>query len=91
MNLSLVLCLFGILGFILNRKHMILMIFTISIELMLLAVTLLVLISSYAFDDIAEVIAIAGVPNQPLARYFCSIYTTDYQSATGHFSFRLNF
>ena len=66
MNLSLVLFLFGILGFILNRKHMILMIFTISIELMLLAVTLLVLISSYAFDDITEVIAIAGVPNQPL-------------------------
>ena len=64
MNLSLVLFLIGILGFILNRKNIILMI--ISIELMLLAVTLLVQISSYAFDDIAGqtysiyIIAIAG-------------------------------
>jgi NADH-ubiquinone oxidoreductase chain 4L len=64
MNLSLVLFLIGILGFILNRKNIILMI--ISIELMLLAVTLLVLISSYAFDDITGqtysiyIIAIAG-------------------------------
>ena len=39
----------GILGFILNRKNIILMI--ISIEIMLLAVTLLVLISSASFDD----------------------------------------
>ena len=51
MNLSLVLFLIGILGFVLNRKNIILMI--ISIELMLPAVTLLVLISSYALDDIA--------------------------------------
>ncbi|KAF2993199.1 NADH dehydrogenase subunit 4L [Neopestalotiopsis sp. 37M] len=64
MNLSLMLFLIGILGFILNRKNIILMI--ISIELMLLAVTLLVLVSSYAFDDIAGqtygiyIIAIAG-------------------------------
>lgn len=64
MNLSLVLFLIGILGFILNRKNIILMI--ISIEIMLLAVTLLVLISSYGFDDIAGqtysiyIIAIAG-------------------------------
>ncbi len=49
MNLSLFLFLIGILGFILNRKILILMI--ISIEIMLLAVTLLVLISSYSFDD----------------------------------------
>jgi NADH-ubiquinone oxidoreductase chain 4L len=49
MNLSLVLFIIGILGFILNRKNIILMI--ISIEMMLLAVTLLVLISSYSFDD----------------------------------------
>ena len=49
MNLALFLFLVGILGFILNRKNIILMI--ISIEIMLLAVTLLVLISSFAFED----------------------------------------
>jgi NADH-ubiquinone oxidoreductase chain 4L len=50
MNLSLVLFLIGILGFVLNRKNIILML--ISIEIMLLAVTLLVIISSFSFDDI---------------------------------------
>jgi len=49
MNLSLLLFLVGILGFILNRKNIILMI--IAIELMLLSVTLLILISSFNFDD----------------------------------------
>ncbi|KAG9018620.1 NADH dehydrogenase subunit 4L [Tulasnella sp. 427] len=49
MNLSLLLFLVGILGFILNRKNIILML--ISIEIMLLAVTFLMLISSYQFDD----------------------------------------
>ena len=49
MNLFLLLFLIGILGFILNRKNIILMI--ISIEIMLLAVTLLVLISSFSYDD----------------------------------------
>ena len=49
MNLSLILFLIGILGFILNRKNIILMI--IAIEIMLLAVTLLILISSFSFDD----------------------------------------
>ena len=49
MNLSLLLFLVGILGFILNRKNIILMI--IAIEIMLLAVTLLLLISSFSFDD----------------------------------------
>jgi NADH-ubiquinone oxidoreductase chain 4L len=50
MSLSLVLFLIGILGFILNRKNIILII--ISIELILLRVTILVLVSSYQFDDI---------------------------------------
>lgn len=49
MVLSLLLFLIGILGFTLNRKNIILLI--ISIEIMLLAVTLLVLISSFSFDD----------------------------------------
>ena len=49
MNITLILFLIGILGFVLNRKNIILMI--ISIEMMLLAVTLLILISSYNFND----------------------------------------
>ena len=64
MNLSIILFLIGILGFILNRRNIILMI--IAIEIMLLAVTLLVLISSFGFDDNAGqtlsiyIISIAG-------------------------------
>ena len=64
MTLSIILFLIGILGFILNRKNIILII--ISIEMILLAVTLLVLVSSYHFDDIIGqtygiyIIAIAG-------------------------------
>ena len=50
MNLSIILFLIGILGFVLNKKNIILML--ISIEIMLLAVTFLVLISSLGFDDI---------------------------------------
>ena len=49
MNFSLILFLIGILGFVLNRKNIILMI--VAIEIMLLAVTLLILIVSYGFND----------------------------------------
>jgi NADH-ubiquinone oxidoreductase chain 4L len=49
MVFSLSLFLIGILGFILNRKNIILLI--ISLEIMLLAITLLFLISSFSFDD----------------------------------------
>ena len=49
MNLSLILFLIGILCFVLNRKNIILMI--VAIEIMLLAVTLLILIVSYGFND----------------------------------------
>ena len=64
MNLSLILFLIGILGFVLNRKNIILML--ISIEIMLLAITFLILVTSLSFDDILGqtyaiyVIAIAG-------------------------------
>jgi NADH-ubiquinone oxidoreductase chain 4L len=64
MNLSLILFLVGILGFVLNRKNIILML--ISIEIMLLAITFLILLYSFSFDDIlgqvfaVYVIAIAG-------------------------------
>nr|WBU10898.1 NADH dehydrogenase subunit 4L [Malassezia sp.] len=50
MNLSLILFIIGILGFVLNRKNILLMIF--SIEIMLLSVTVLVLTTSTYFDDI---------------------------------------
>ena len=64
MNLSLILFTIGILGFVLNRKNIILML--ISIEIMLLAITFLILVSSLSFDDILGqtyaiyIIAIAG-------------------------------
>jgi NADH-ubiquinone oxidoreductase chain 4L len=64
MNLSLILFLIGILGFVLNRKNIILML--ISIEIMLLSVTIIILISSLNFEDITGqvygiyIITIAG-------------------------------
>jgi NADH-ubiquinone oxidoreductase chain 4L len=63
-NLSLILFLIGILGFVLNRRNIILLL--ISIEIMLLAVTLFILFTSIVFDDILGqtfgiyIIAIAG-------------------------------
>jgi NADH-ubiquinone oxidoreductase chain 4L len=50
MSLPLILFSTGILGFVLNRKNIILML--ISIEIMLLAITFLILMSSINFDDI---------------------------------------
>ena len=50
MNLSLILFLIGILGFVLNRRNIILML--ISIEIMLLSITFLILLGSLSFDDI---------------------------------------
>lgn len=64
MSLSLVLFLIGVLGFVLNRKNIILML--ISIEIMLLAITFMILVSSLNFDDILGqvyaiyIVAIAG-------------------------------
>ena len=64
MNLSLIILIVGIIGFILNRKNIILLL--ISIEIMLLSITFLVLITSLSFDDIlgqtfaVYIIAIAG-------------------------------
>ena len=50
MSLTLVLFLIGVLGFVFNRKNIILML--ISIEIMLLSITFLILISSMNLDDI---------------------------------------
>jgi NADH-ubiquinone oxidoreductase chain 4L len=52
------------MGFILNRKNLLMLL--ISIELMLLAVTLIILMSSYAYNDASGhtfavlIVAIAG-------------------------------
>ena len=64
MRFGLILFLIGILGFVLNRKNIILML--ISIEIMLLSITFLILLSSLSYDDILGqtlsiyIIAIAG-------------------------------
>jgi NADH-ubiquinone oxidoreductase chain 4L len=64
MSFSLILFLIGILGFVLNKKNIILML--ISIEIMLLSITFLILVSSLCFDDVLGqtfsiyIIAIAG-------------------------------
>lgn len=64
MKLSLVLFIIGVLGFVLNKKNIILML--ISIEVMLLSITFLILISSMSYDDILGqtfsiyIISIAG-------------------------------
>ena len=64
MRFALILFLIGILGFVLNRKNIILML--ISIEIMLLAITFLILLASLSFDDILGqtyaiyIISIAG-------------------------------
>jgi NADH:ubiquinone oxidoreductase subunit K len=64
MNITLILFLIGILGFVLNRKNIILML--ISIEIMLLSITFLILVSSLNMDDIIGqtyaiyIIAVAG-------------------------------
>ena len=50
MNLSLIIFLVGVLGFVLNRKNIILML--ISIEILLLAITFLILIALLNFYDI---------------------------------------
>ena len=46
---SLILFIIGFIGFILNRKNIILML--ISIEIMLLSITILILLNSLYFDD----------------------------------------
>jgi NADH-ubiquinone oxidoreductase chain 4L len=64
MTLSIVLFIIGLLGFALNQRNILLLI--ISLEIMLLATTVLFLLSSLSFDDILGqtygiyVIAIAG-------------------------------
>jgi len=91
MTLSIVLFLLGILGFVLNRKNIILML--ISIEIMLLAVTVLVIVSSFAFDDIVGqtysiyIIAIAGAESAIGLGILVAFYRlTIYEDFAIHFS-----
>jgi NADH-ubiquinone oxidoreductase chain 4L len=64
MSLTIILFLIGMLGFVLNKKNIILLL--ISIEILLLSVTFLILLSALGFDDIlgqtfsVYVISIAG-------------------------------
>ena len=50
MSLPLILFLIGVIGFILNRRNLILLL--ISIEIILLSVTLLILIASNIYNDV---------------------------------------
>lgn len=50
MSFSLILFLIGLLGFVLNRKNILLMI--MCIEILLLSLTIMIVISSLAMDDI---------------------------------------
>lgn len=64
MNLSILLFSIGLLGFVLNRKNIILML--IAIEIMLLGATLFILLGSLSIDDIfgqvyaVYIISVAG-------------------------------
>jgi NADH-ubiquinone oxidoreductase chain 4L len=64
MGMSLWLLLIGILGFVLNRKNILLML--ISLEVVLLSLTLLIVLGSMNFDDIVGqifgvyIISVAG-------------------------------
>ena len=78
MSLPLILFLIGILGFVLNRKNIILML--ISIEIMLLSITFLILVSSLSFDDILGqtyaiyIITIAGAESAIGLGIFVAFY-----------------
>ena len=64
MNLSLIIFIVGIIGFILNRRNIILLL--ICIEMIILAITLMILLAAFAYDDILSqvfaiyIICIAG-------------------------------
>ena len=64
MTITLLLFLLGLIGFIINRKNMILIL--LCIEIILLSITLIILLSSNIFDDIIGqtfgifIIAVAG-------------------------------
>ena len=76
MSLSSLLFLIGILGFVLNRKNIILML--ISIEIMLLAITFLILINSLNFNDILGQIYAIYIIYKELYLEYCNFRLEDY-------------
>lgn len=64
MKLSLIIFIIGLLGFILNRKNLIMLL--ISLEIIILAITLMILVASLQYDDLIGqtfaiyIISIAG-------------------------------
>lgn len=78
MNLSILLFIIGVLGFVLNRRNLILML--ISIEIMLLAITYLILEGSINFDDILGqtyaiyIISVAGAETAIGLSIFVAFY-----------------
>jgi NADH-ubiquinone oxidoreductase chain 4L len=78
MYLSLLLFIIGVLGFVLNRRNLVLML--ISLEVMLLSITYLILISSVCFDDITGqvygiyIISIAGAESAIGLGIFVAFY-----------------
>lgn len=99
MSLSLILFLIGILGFVLNRKNIILML--ISIEIMLLSITFLILVSSLSFDDILGqtyaiyIITIAGAESAIGLGILVAFYRLNYSLfsiclSSGHKTYTIN-
>jgi NADH-ubiquinone oxidoreductase chain 4L len=88
MSLTLVLFLIGILGFVFNRKNIILML--ISIEIMLLSITFLILVSSINLDDIIGqtyaiyIIVVAGAESAIGLAILVAFYRLKHSSITNY-------
>lgn len=88
MSLTLVLFLIGVLGFVLNRKNIILML--ISIEIMLLSITFLILVSSINLDDIIGqiyaiyIIVIAGAESAIGLAILVAFYRLEHSSISNY-------
>jgi NADH-ubiquinone oxidoreductase chain 4L len=91
MNLTLILFLIGILGFVLNRKNIILML--ISIEIMLLSITFLILVSSLNIDDIIGqtyaiyIIVIAGAESAIGLGILVAFYRLNFSQVSYYLSY----
>ena len=94
MNITLILFLIGILGFVLNRKNIILML--ISIEMMLVSITFLILVSSLNIDDIIGqtyaiyIIAVAGAESAIGLGILVAFYRLTWSLVTACLSLSLN-
>ena len=92
MNITLILFLIGILGFVLNRKNIILML--ICIEIMLLSITFLILVSSLNIDDIIGqtyaiyIIVIAGAESAIGLGILVAFYRLNFSQVSRYLSYR---